>query len=73
MRRLKPRCKSGENALLIKTRNDNADHIVSRIILIVIWQQLLSDHILILPMSGSFENAVFAERIVSDHGYDAYD
>jgi len=41
--------------------------------LIVIWQQLLSDHILILPMSGSFENAVFAERIVSDHGYDAYD
>ena len=24
--------KSGENALLIKTRNDNADHIVSRII-----------------------------------------
>ena len=34
--------------------------------LIVIWQQLLSDHILILPMSGSFENAVFAERIVSD-------
>ena len=30
-------------------------------------------HILILPMSGSFENAVFAERIVSDHGYDAYD